>query len=244
MDTGKDFVEKIEELVNAARTVNVGGQEYSVRELRPVLNEPKADEIEVFSLDSLCEFYNKGMADVPKEELVAVIASPSRVLLMSGLDGQLRRRSQFVDASTGDVKGFSFGRFLDQESFAIEFRSLMQPKDGDDSGYVLSYTGRLRGGTTVITGDDGITQTGTVSRGVSGRLMEKESVKPIVRLSPYRTFRELEQPESEFLFRVKLDGEEVPRVALFEADGGAWRLEAMNRIKEYIAGKCPGLTVL
>lgn len=244
MDAGKEFIEKIEELVNAARTVKVGGLEYSVRELRPVLNEPKADGLEVFSLDSLCEFYNKGMADVPKEGLVAVIASPSRVLLMSGLDGQLRRRSQFVDASTGGVKEFSFGRFLDQESFAIEFRSLMQPKDGDDSAYVLSYTGRLRGGTTVTTEDDGITQTGTVSRGVSGKLLDKETVKPIVRLSPYRTFRELEQPESEFLFRVKLDGDGGPRAALFEADGGAWRLEAMRRIKEYIAGKCPGLTVL
>ena len=244
MDAGKEFIEKIEELVNAARTVKVGGLEYSVRELRPVLNEPKADGLEVFSLDSLCEFYNKGMADVPKEGLVAVIASPSRVLLMSGLDGQLRRRSQFVDASTGGVKEFSFGRFLDQESFAREFRSLMQPKDGDDSAYVLSYTGRLRGGTTVTTEDDGITQTGTVSRGVSGKLLDKETVKPIVRLSPYRTFRELEQPESEFLFRVKLDGDGGPRAALFEADGGAWRLEAMRRIKEYIAGKCPGLTVL
>jgi hypothetical protein len=244
MDTGKEFIEKIEELVNAARTVKVGGLEYSASELNPVLNEPRAEAIEVFSLDSLCEFYNKGMADVPKEGLVAVIAGPSRVLLMSGLDGLLRRRSQFVEASTGNVKEFSFGRFLDQESFAIEFRSLMQPKDGDDSDYVLSYTGRLRGGTTVTTDDDGITQTGTVSRGVSGKLMEKETAKPIVRLSPYRTFRELEQPESEFLFRVKLDEEGEPRVALFEADGGAWRLEAMNRIKEYITGKCPGLSVL
>ncbi|MCR5621380.1 MAG: hypothetical protein K6G18_05945 [Treponema sp.] len=244
MDTGKDFVEKIEELVNAARTVKVGGLEYSAASLRPVLNEPEAAGLEVFSLDSLCEFYNKGLADEPKEELSAVVTGPACVSLMGGLAGMLRKRSCFVKATIGGVKEFSFGRFLDQESFAIEFRSLMQPKDGDDSAYVLSYTGRLRGGTTVTTEDDGITQTGTVSRGVSGKLLDKETVKPIVRLSPYRTFRELEQPESEFLFRVKLDGDGGPKAALFEADGGAWRLEAMRRIKEYIAGKCPGLTVL
>ncbi|MEB9782308.1 hypothetical protein P4K16_30685, partial [Bacillus cereus] len=51
-----------------------------------------------------------------------------------------------------------------------------------------------------------------------------------VQLSPYRTFVEVEQPESKFVFRMR----EGARCGLFEADGGAWKLEAMNNIKEYL----------
>lgn len=51
-----------------------------------------------------------------------------------------------------------------------------------------------------------------------------------VELAPYRTFLEVEQPESQFIFRMK-DG---PRCAIFEADGGAWRNQAITNIREYL----------
>jgi hypothetical protein len=41
----------------------------------------------------------------------------------------------------------------------------------------------------------------------------------------------VEQPESKFVLRIK-DG---PQIALFEADGGEWRLAAMLRIKKFLA---------
>jgi hypothetical protein len=49
-------------------------------------------------------------------------------------------------------------------------------------------------------------------------------------LAPYRTFVEVTQPESDFVFRMQ----NGPRCALFEADGGAWKLTAMRHIKEYL----------
>ncbi len=44
------------------------------------------------------------------------------------------------------------------------------------------------------------------------------------------TFLEVEQPVSQFVFRMK-DG---PRAAIFEADGGAWRNQAIVNIREYL----------
>lgn len=41
------------------------------------------------------------------------------------------------------------------------------------------------------------------------------------------------QPESEFIFRMKSDDRSV-FCALFEADGGAWKNEAMQSIKQYL----------
>ncbi len=52
---------------------------------------------------------------------------------------------------------------------------------------------------------------------------------PVI-LAPYRTFPEIEQVESKFIFRMQ----EGPNAALYEADGGAWKNEAMRRIKEYL----------
>ncbi|MGV8103295.1 hypothetical protein ACE15I_33430, partial [Bacillus thuringiensis] len=68
----------------------------------------------------------------------------------------------------------------------------------------------------------------TVKTGVASRGNAK--VPNPVQLSPYRTFVEVEQPESKFVFRMR----EGARCGLFEADGGAWKLEAMNNIKEYL----------
>ena len=53
-----------------------------------------------------------------------------------------------------------------------------------------------------------------------------------VRLRPYRTFAEIEQPESEYVFRIMDDGQ-GPSFKLVEADGGLWKSAAMMKIKEY-----------
>ena len=57
-----------------------------------------------------------------------------------------------------------------------------------------------------------------------------------VELAPYRTFLEVEQPSSSFIFRMK----NGPRGAIFEADGGAWRNQAILNIKEYLTKELAG----
>lgn len=66
--------------------------------------------------------------------------------------------------------------------------------------------------------------------------VENVVIPPRVKLAPYRTFIEIEQPESEFVFRAR-KADDLPHFALFEADGGAWRIESMKRIKAYLENK-------
>ena len=61
-------------------------------------------------------------------------------------------------------------------------------------------------------------------------MKENKTVRPIVKLKPYRTFSEVDQPESEFLLRLS----EGARVALYEADGGAWTLQARRNVADYL----------
>lgn len=60
----------------------------------------------------------------------------------------------------------------------------------------------------------------------------KEAVPNPVYLKPFRTFTEITQPESAFVLRMRESG--GIQVALFEADGGAWKNEAILAIKDYL----------
>lgn len=62
-------------------------------------------------------------------------------------------------------------------------------------------------------------------------------MKPRVPLRPYRTFQEVEQPESEFLLRLDEEG----NIGLFEADGGMWKLTARQTVKAFLEKELSGL---
>ena len=57
-------------------------------------------------------------------------------------------------------------------------------------------------------------------------------------LAPYRTFREITQVASPFILRVR-KGAHGPELALFEADGGRWTLDAINQIAGYLGAALP-----
>lgn len=51
----------------------------------------------------------------------------------------------------------------------------------------------------------------------------------------------MDQPESDFVFRMKEDKYDGVQCALFEADGGAWKLHAMESIQEYLEEQLKGV---
>lgn len=91
----------------------------------------------------------------------------------------------------------------------------------------LDLLSRMTNENSVSTNDNGVTQTVEARQGVAlNALIE---IKPRVMLRPFRTFLEVEQPESEFLLRVDPD----EGIGFFEADGGIWKLEAKKNIADY-----------
>ncbi|CAM3000170.1 hypothetical protein HAHI6034_11055 [Hathewaya histolytica] len=97
-----------------------------------------------------------------------------------------------------------------------------------DKEVLLKYTGLIQDEAVKSIGDDGVSQQVTVKTGVAS--VGQAVVPNPVKLAPYRTFPEVDQPISEFIFRMK----EGPSAAIFESDGGAWRNEAIKNIKEYL----------
>lgn len=84
-----------------------------------------------------------------------------------------------------------------------------------------------------------MTQKATVKTGIASK-GEAIVPNPVI-LKPYRTFVEVDQPLSQFVFRMKQDKYDGIQCALFEADGGAWKIEAMKSIKEYLKEQLEGI---
>ena len=101
-----------------------------------------------------------------------------------------------------DAPGLYTG-FRGREVALIELRSLCIPNEG--TAYLLDLLSRMTNENALI------------------------EIKPRVMLRPFRTFLEVEQPESEFLLRVDPD----EGIGFFEADGGIWKLEAKKNIADY-----------
>jgi hypothetical protein len=124
---------------------------------------------------------------------------------------------------------------MDPEAFVIALQSMFV--EDPPLKALLSLAQNLTAENVSIAEDDGISQKATVRQGVSLKTTRK--IEPKVKLAPFRTFREVPQPSSVFLFRLRSREDNTPECALFEADGGAWKLQAVNNIAQYLSEELP-----
>lgn len=178
-------------------------------------------------MTSLVE-YIKANIDTMSEKMIVHVVSPTEVKLYSQLDDD-RKREYMVKVSA-QVPEFRYGSYMGHEVFLIALQSKFITNS--DCELLLKFAGTVENGTVAQYGDDGVTQKATVKTGIASK---GEALVPNpVKLRPFRTFIEVEQPESTFVFRMRDDGGNGVECAIFEADGGAWKNTAMKSIKEYL----------
>lgn len=98
---------------------------------------------------------------------------------------------------------------------------------------LLKICSNLTSEKIITSRDDGFSQEITTRKNVS--LKEKVKVENPILLEPFRTFREIEQPGSPFIFRLHDRGEgRLPSVSLSMADADTWKLQAMLNIKVFL----------
>lgn len=238
-----ELYEKIKEDAAPVR-LEVNGRTYTSKRIEPVY-EPYIDPLRVRTLTGLVDYLKNNQDKLVISELICQIHDPRTVSVFSPLSGDFKQRDQYVVAEV-KKESFLFGRFLDGEEFNIKLQacfvdtsvtvdSELRPTD---KRLILKYVGNIKEGVVKETGDDGVSQSVTIKTGIA-RVEEAVLPNPVV-LRPYRTFNEVEQPASPFIFRAK-DG---PQFALFEADNGAWESEAMKNIKEFLEREVEGLNVI
>lgn len=192
------------------------------------LPELKPDFVKAKSLAAIVdlvlnELDHPRIADL---KIIIQVEGPTEVSVYSSLDQNLDRKRLY--AAEAEVPKLQLNTFIGLESMNIHLKSCFVPAEQRDE--LVKLLGNITEKVVKTTSDDGFSQQVEARTGIA--VVSNVTVPNIVRLTPYRAFLEVNQPESEFLVRMQ----EGPKVALFEADGGAWRLQARESIKEYFEG--------
>lgn len=211
--------------------VDINGRKYSNRNMQQIAEEKYPVAIQLTTLTGLVDYLAfENLESERDSELILQVVSPTKVLLYSKLDYD-QNRKHYVEVNA-DLPQMDFGEYLDQEHFIISLKTkFVQTEDPEsDLNLLVRFAGTAEGSTLRAYKDDGFSQSVTISDGVASK---SQAVVPNpVSLRPYRTFLEVDQPESMFVFRMK--EERGMSCALFEADGGAWKYHAVQNIKKYL----------
>ncbi len=224
-------IKELKDLALEGTLHSVDGKVYSPHKMYRVYSDPRPGALVVHSLTGVVDYLEANIDGLSKDKLLIHVVNHSAVNVITNVQGDSNERHVVLSAKYDDGDSFPFGRWLDQEDFIIRARSRFETTD--DLNFILHHTAKIDTESAVVSQDDGVTQKIQVKRGVSGALTDSKSLKPIVTLKPHRTFPEVEQPESEFLFRMRNDGG-VVECALFEADNSAWKNSARGKIAGYL----------
>lgn len=204
-------------------TKEINGDTYTAESLNripPHVDRPSS--ITVNGLDSIAKLVRNELDMTENYPVYIRVVGPRDVEVFTSLDSYMVR--DYLYSAKCDAPFFK-GGWLDHEEAIIKLRSAFIPNEGTD--YLLDLLSRICKEDNVSSDDNGVSQTVTARQGIS--LKHFEPVRSRIPLRPYRTFTEVEQPESEFILRLDDEG----RVGLIEADGGAWCMKAKDNIAAY-----------
>jgi hypothetical protein len=213
--------------VDAEKTevLEINGKTYADKALTRYDKMPKAGKIQASTLTSLADYIHQCNAEFPGSMIIHIV-SPTQVRLMSALDKEREREVLFeVNAETSE---FRFDQWYDQERMMIDLQANFQKNE--DLELVLKAVGNIEKKNGQAYSDDGCSQVATMTVGIAAKA--DVIVPNPVELIPYRTFQEVEQPASKFVFRI--GDKEVPAFKIVEAEGGIWKNEAISNIKTFL----------
>lgn len=196
-----------------------------VHEIRPAIDHP--DILPLHSLDALVKLVRTEAAKMAAPSpLYITIPDHLTVRCFGQPDAEARFfRQVYYEAKATDVPGWGEKVQLGFEEAQIALRTRFQ--ETKDTLYAMKLLSDICCGAKVVYNDNGIATTVTTQKGVA--LQSNEQIRPIITLKPYRTFQEVEQPESIFLIRVNERG-----ITFTEADGGMWKLNARQTVKAFL----------
>lgn len=248
------FVKEIERLAKEAagegvlvETVEAEPHEnlYSTVQLFNLPKDHAPDEpavLKVHSLQGLVDYIAANRDELKGAECMIHVVSPTCVRIISKLQPRAKRFTYLEAEALDHVQGWT-ERWVPLEEAIIGLQSRFA--EGGDRARVLRVLGNVTEKAEVNVLDDGISQQVTTRAGTTGMKEESPVPNPVM-LRPYRTFSEVEQVESPYLLRMRSGAHEgrQSQVALFEADGGAWELEAVQVVASWLQGQVGDFAIL
>lgn len=189
--------------------------------------KPAPSVFEAYTLDGLIEWIRRDVNGFfsGEEKCIVNVTSPTCVKVITPCKG-VANAAQKLAVCTYDAPQIKFDRYMDNEDFGIMLQTSFVEDENRD--LALQVVRSMVEESSEQIADDGISQRVTIKHGA--QMMSTIPFKNPAYLRPLRTFTEVNQPDSPFVIRFK----EGKQAAIFEADGGAWRVEAVRRIGEYL----------
>lgn len=212
---------------------------YTTRPVHPVISPTPKPLSSVHTLNGLADYLNENIDKLDKMGLLIHVENPTVVKLYSNLDMDFRVRALYVQVEA-DCPSFNFQVGHSVEEFIIKLQSMFCQTDGQNQ--LLKIAGNLKSDFSTNLKDNGITQHVTVKTGIT--TVEEVPIENPVTLKPFRTFLEVDQPESTFIFRISKGKDGTPSLFLLEADGGAWKLSAIMRIRDWLKEHAPNVAII
>ena len=233
MDMTREAMEFIQELTNKAAPVHqpmeICGKTYVNERLIRMDEKPMAEPLTVSTLTGLMD-YVIGCADDYTDmfgrKMVFHIQDPQTVSFFTFLNGERKRET--LCRAKAEVNEFFFDRWIGQDTFIISLQSNFEANE--DRDLVLKFSGNAMKQNEIAYADDGITQTATMKMGAASTANVK--IPNPVTLRPFRTFQEVAQPETQYVFRMR-DNDGL-QFLLADSSNGIWKNEAIYHIKTWI----------
>jgi hypothetical protein len=180
-----------------------------------LLAEPKT--LRVATLGAIVEAIKNPGIFGDTQNLAVQVVSPTEVRIVSPSVGEERQQFVYVQA-IAETSQPAYKQFVAIDEFIIGM--LVLTGNSPDRARLLDYVGSLSAGLATGIVDDGASQTTTTNRGITRAGL------------PTR----FENPQQ---------GEALTaQAALFEADGGAWKLKAITDIGDWLRTELPEKTVV
>lgn len=231
----KEAIEKILELSTLPTYLDKDGNERFTNSGKLVGRAySAADSIKCSSLDSVV-----AVAKATVHRGIE-IQSPSQVTLYQYevYDGQTKKET-IADCKAILPTSFMFGQYYNIEEFIIKSCDFFERDEAFNS--LIATVSAITEINSADIEDDGISQRVTVKSGIGRK--DNKTVNPFVTLRAYRTFREIEQPQAQYLLRISKNSDKIPMVSLHEASGYLWKIQAIDAIAEYFKSHLEGVPV-
>ncbi len=219
--------EALEYIINQSKPQieTINGRKYSNKQLLEI-QEPMQNPICLQTITGMVDYLNNDPDGIYVDgKTIINISTPDLIEVFSPVDIDYRRHRYLK--TSADLPCITLGQYISQESFIIQLQTCFSRIGDWDKVIQIASNVKLEEGVQMT--DDGTSQAVTAKTGVA-RVATIELPNPVM-LAPIRSFHEIEQPLVPFVYRIDQGG----RIGLFEADGGAWRREAVMRIKNYIS---------
>lgn len=234
----------IEKAINKIQTLckpevlDIHGRKYTDKNVIPV-QSPLPSTLVVHTLSSIVDYLEKSIDNLDKKSLAIHVVSPVEVSLLGFLNNSnFCERAEFLSAifETPNVHN----GYVGLEDFIIGLQAYFVPTE--TTAAILKVVGNLKDSKVNQFEDDGVTQSVTAKIGIA--VSENVTVPNPVKLKPFRTFPEIDQPESLFVFRMRTNPGQAPSCGLWEADNKLWKVEAIQRIAAWLEERVKDVPII